>query len=65
MDISAPDRSFRYGVCMSIHSLAIAASEAVGESGEHSETSPFLYGGVALVVLLLALFVVTRFNIDR
>ncbi|MCB0916554.1 MAG: hypothetical protein H6525_10495 [Actinobacteria bacterium] len=50
---------------MSIHSIALAASEAAAESGEHSGTPPVVYGVFALVVLLLLLFVVTRFNVYR
>lgn len=42
---------------------AVASTEA-GE-GEAVHTSPFLYGGVALGVLLLLLILVTRLNIDR
>ncbi|MEZ5186601.1 MAG: hypothetical protein R2720_12720 [Candidatus Nanopelagicales bacterium] len=41
------------------------ASENAEEGGEAVHTSPFLYGGVALGVLLLLLFLVTRLNIDR
>ncbi len=44
--------------------LSALASEAA-EGVEESHPSPFLYGGVALVVLLLLLFLVTRLNIDR
>lgn len=50
---------------MSIHSIALATSEAAAEAGEQSQTSPIVYGVFALVVLLLLLFVVTRFNIYR
>ena len=32
---------------------------------EHPGVPPWVYGGVALVVLLALLFVVTRFNPDR
>ena len=32
---------------------------------EHAGVPAWVFGGVALVVLLLALFLVTRFNPDR
>lgn len=41
----------------------VLAAEAAGES--EGEISPFWYGGTALVVLLLLLFIVTRWNIYR
>lgn len=44
--------------------LSALASEAT-EGVEESHPSPFLYGAVALVSLLLLLFLVTRLNIDR
>lgn len=50
---------------MSIHTIALVASETAEEAGEHSEINPFIYGATALVVLLLLLFLVTRFNVDR
>lgn len=42
---------------------ALASEGAASE--EHSKTSPYLYGLVTLTVLLLLLFIVTRFNSDR
>ena len=50
---------------MSIHSFFVASSEAAEGAAEHSEISPYLYSGTALVVLLLALFLVTRLNLNR
>lgn len=50
---------------MSIHAIALAASEAAGEAGEHSQTNPIVYGVVALVVLMSLLLIVTRFNVYR
>ncbi|MCU0277570.1 MAG: hypothetical protein MUF33_07175 [Candidatus Nanopelagicales bacterium] len=45
--------------------LNAVASEGAEAAGEPAQTSPYAYGAVALVVLLLALFLVTRMNIDR
>ncbi len=44
--------------------VSALASEAE-DGGEVAHVSPFWYGGVALGVLLLLLFLVTRLNIDR
>jgi hypothetical protein len=41
----------------------LAAMDA--DEGEAAHTSPYAYGAVALIVLLLLLFLVTRINIDR
>ncbi len=49
---------------MSIHALAAIATEAT-EQAESPEISPYIFGGTALVVLLLLLFLVTRMNINR
>ena len=43
-------------------SLVLAATE---EAAEKPEINPYIYGGTGLVVLLAALFLVTRLNIDR
>lgn len=45
--------------------LSALASEAAEGGAEEAHPSPYLYGGVALIVLLLLLFLVTRLNIDR
>jgi hypothetical protein len=46
--------------------IVLSALAAEGAEGaEEAHTSPFLYGGVALVFLLLLLFLVTRLNIER
>lgn len=50
---------------MSIHSFFAASAEAAEGAAEHSEINPYFYGGTALVVLLLALFFVTRLNLNR
>ncbi|MCX3064344.1 hypothetical protein [Streptomyces beihaiensis] len=49
---------------MSLHSTA-AQLAPLAEGGNHPSLSPFMTGGGALVVLLLLLWVVTRFNRDR
>lgn len=43
--------------------LSSMATEAAGEG--HSETNPYIYGGVALGTLLLLLWITTRINVDR
>ncbi|MER6706720.1 hypothetical protein [Streptomyces fumanus] len=53
---------------MSIHSTAaqlVTLAEGEGHGGNHQSLSPFLTGGAALVILLLLLWVTTRFNRDR
>ena len=49
---------------MAIDALMLIAAEA-GEAGESGEINPFWYGGTAMVVQLLLLFIVTRWNIYR
>ena len=44
--------------------LSALASETA-EEGEVAHVSPYWYGAVTLIVLLLLLFLVTRLNIDR
>ncbi|MFD7640899.1 hypothetical protein ACFV4P_09600 [Kitasatospora sp. NPDC059795] len=41
--------------------LAVLAEEG----GNHDSLNPFLTGGAALFILLLLLFLTTRFNRDR
>ncbi|MER6303975.1 hypothetical protein ABT247_31085 [Kitasatospora sp. NPDC001539] len=38
---------------------------AEGEGGNHDSLNPALTGGAALFILLLLLFITTRFNRDR
>jgi hypothetical protein len=45
------------------HTLVSLAAE--GEGGNHPSLSPFMTGGAALVILLLLLWITTRFNRDR
>lgn len=42
-----------------------AALAPLAEGADHHSLNPFLTGGGALFVLLLLLWVVTRFNRDR
>ncbi|MFJ9035838.1 hypothetical protein ACIRF8_04520 [Streptomyces sp. NPDC102406] len=54
---------------MSLHSpvakLATLAAEGGEHGGNHESISPLMTGGAALVILLLMLWIVTRFNRDR
>lgn len=52
---------------MSLHTTAQSlVSLAEGEhGGGHASLSPYLTGGGALVILLLLLWITTRFNRDR
>lgn len=53
---------------MSLHSTAaqLATLAAEGEhGGNHESLNPYLTGGVALFILLLLLWITTRFNRDR
>ncbi|MFJ8041561.1 hypothetical protein ACIRBX_13775 [Kitasatospora sp. NPDC096147] len=36
-----------------------------GEGGNHESLNPYLTGGAGLFILLLLLFITTRFNRDR
>ncbi|MBH5334811.1 hypothetical protein IHE55_08390 [Streptomyces pactum] len=47
------------------HTLATLASEGGEHGGNHESLSPYVTGGAALVILLLLLWVTTRFNRDR
>ncbi|GAA2154490.1 hypothetical protein GCM10009760_53410 [Kitasatospora kazusensis] len=48
---------------MSIHTLP--ALTPLAEGGNHDSLNPYLTGGSALFILLLLLYVTTRFNRDR
>ncbi|MFB7327068.1 hypothetical protein [Streptomyces sp. NPDC056190] len=52
---------------MSYSSTAAAqlVNLAESEGGNHESLSPFLTGGGALFILLLLLYITTRFNRDR
>ncbi|MEU6093579.1 hypothetical protein [Streptomyces sp. NPDC047079] len=52
---------------MSFHSTAaqLATLAEGGETERHASISPFMTGGGALVILLLLLWITTRFNRDR
>jgi Na+/H+ antiporter NhaC len=46
--------------------VTAVVAEAAAGGGEHSsQISPYAFGGFALVVLLLLLWITTRINIDR
>ncbi|MEU4931676.1 hypothetical protein AB0G54_35110 [Streptomyces yokosukanensis] len=51
---------------MSLHSVAAPlVTLAEAEGGHHNSLNPALTGGGALAVLLLLLWITTRFNRDR
>ncbi|WP_128428454.1 hypothetical protein [Streptomyces cyaneus] len=54
---------------MSFHSaaaqLVTLAAEGEEHGGNHDSISPWLTGGGAFVILLLLLWITTRFNRDR
>lgn len=43
----------------------LPALTSIAEGGNHESLNPYLTGGAALFILLLLLFVTTRFNRDR
>ncbi|MDT3396992.1 hypothetical protein RKE29_10085 [Streptomyces sp. B1866] len=47
------------------HALATLAAEGGEHGGNHESISPYLTGGAALAILLLMLWITTRFNRDR
>ena len=47
------------------HQLVTLAAEGGEHGGNHESLSPYLTGGGALVVLLILLWITTRFNRDR
>ncbi|MGW7574057.1 hypothetical protein [Streptomyces sp. NPDC054765] len=53
---------------MSLHPTAqslVSLAADPGHEGGHASLSPFVTGGGALIVLLLLLWITTRFNRDR
>ena len=51
---------------MILHSTAAQlVTLAEGEGGNHESLSPYVTGGGAFLVLLLLLWITTRFNRDR
>ncbi|MFI9598363.1 MULTISPECIES: hypothetical protein [Streptomyces] len=50
---------------MSFPSNAAQLVNLAAEGGNHQSLSPFLTGGGALFILLLLLWITTRFNRDR
>jgi hypothetical protein len=53
------------GVPQTMTAHIAAALAPLAEGGNHQSLSPFLTGGGALFILLLLLWIVTRFNRDR
>ena len=47
------------------HQLVTLAAEGGEHGGNHESLSPYLTGGGAFFVLLLLLWITTRFNRDR
>ena len=43
----------------------LPALTSIAEGGNHDSLNPYLTGGSALFILLLLLYVTTRFNRDR
>lgn len=50
---------------MTSHAALTVLAEAGGHGGNHASLNPALTGGGALFVLLLLLWITTRFNRDR
>ncbi|MEV5969983.1 hypothetical protein ACGF1Z_09770 [Streptomyces sp. NPDC048018] len=53
---------------MSLHATAanlVTLAEGAEHGGNHESLSPYVTGGGALLVLLLLLWITTRFNRDR
>ena len=48
---------------MSTLAAVVRLSEEAG--AEHGEISPFIFGGVALGILVLLLIITTMINVDR
>ena len=68
VEVSARPQPGLVLLTMSLHttaqSLATLAAEP-GHEGGHASLSPFVTGGGALFILLLLLWITTRFNRDR
>ncbi|MBL1093664.1 hypothetical protein [Streptomyces sp. NRRL S-1448] len=68
MEVSARTEPGLVLLTMSLHTTAqslVSLAAEPGHEGGHASLSPFLTGGGALFVLLLLLWVTTRFNRDR
>ncbi|MER6059746.1 MULTISPECIES: hypothetical protein [unclassified Streptomyces] len=50
---------------MSLHSTAAQLVTLAEEGGHHNSLNPAVTGGSALAILLLLLWITTRFNRDR
>ncbi|MER7397032.1 hypothetical protein ABT381_16160 [Streptomyces sp. NPDC000151] len=49
----------------SAHSVLVALAEGGEHGGNHNSLNPAITGGGAFIVLLLLLWITTRFNRDR
>ncbi|UZJ34277.1 hypothetical protein [Streptomyces endophytica] len=68
MEVSARTEPGLVLLTMSLHTTAqslVSLAAEPGHEGGHASLSPFVTGGGALFVLLLLLWVTTRFNRDR
>ncbi|WP_460113881.1 hypothetical protein [Streptomyces platensis] len=68
MEVSARIEPGLVLLTMSLHTTAqslVSLAAEPGHEGGHASLSPFVTGGGALFVLLLLLWVTTRFNRDR
>jgi hypothetical protein len=61
--VLAPNRVEKAQPTMTNH--AVTALTTLAEGGGHQSLEPALTGGSALFILLLLLFITTRFNRDR
>lgn len=50
-------------IATAVTTVVVAAEEAA--EGAHSGPNHYLIGGIAFGILLLLLFITTRFNVDR
>ncbi|MFG2832331.1 hypothetical protein ACGFWI_33525 [Streptomyces sp. NPDC048434] len=68
MEVSARPQPGLVLLTMSLHTTAqslVSLAAEPGHEGGHASLSPFVTGGGALFVLLLLLWITTRFNRDR
>ncbi len=61
----APSSAPEPKVLPTMSTAALPALTQLAEGGNHESLNPYLTGGSALFILLLLLFLTTRFNRDR